>query len=196
MSESLYTAHSTGRNCDTTAPPPPYLWFQCGQNKWDVSGPCPVVPTQSPPFWGGGGEASAGPLSNNPQMTATAEKPRMAAQPKKGVVNLWWTNDLNEPPALAVRRWSSGTVAGWTGILRDVGRLAAHWPDLNAMGVLAKYLVKRATMGQHPSTLRGVVSALCMAEKLGCIPLTVQPVHWLMAQRAAAVTATPRPRQV
>ena len=51
-------------------------------------------------------------------------------------------------------------------------------------------------MGQQPGTLRGVISALRLVEKLGCIPPTVRPVHWLMARGAATTTAAPRPTQV
>ena len=43
------------------------------------------------------------------------------------VDSLWWGNYMGEPLALAVRRWSLGTVERWTAILRDVGRFAAHW---------------------------------------------------------------------
>ena len=110
--------------------------------------------------------------------------------------SLWWGNYTEEPLALAIRRWSPGTVERWTAILRDVGRFAAHWPELDAAGALSRYLVRRAAMGQQPGTLRGVISALRLAEKLGCIPPTVRPVHWLMARGAATTTAAPRPTQV
>ena len=103
---------------------------------------------------------------------------------------------MEEPLALAIRRWSPGTVERWTAILRDVGRFAAHWPELDAAGALSQYLVRRAAMGQQPGTLRGVISALRLAEKLGCIRPTVRPVHWLMARGAATTTAAPRPTQV
>ena len=112
------------------------------------------------------------------------------------VDSLWWGNYMEEPLALAIRRWSPGTVERWTAILRDVGRFAAHWPELDAAGALSRYLVRRAAMGQQPGTLRGVISALRRAEKLGCIPPTVRPVHWLMARGAATTTAAPRPTQV
>ena len=110
--------------------------------------------------------------------------------------SLWWGNYMEEPLALAIRRWSPGTVERWTAILRDVGRFAAHWPELDAAGALSQYLVRRAAMGQQPGTLRGVISALRLAEKLGCIRPTVRPVHWLMARGAATTTAAPRPTQV
>ena len=112
------------------------------------------------------------------------------------VDSLWWGNYMEEPLALAIRRWSPGTVERWTAILRDVGRFAAHWPELDAAGALSQYLVRRAAMGQQPRTLRGVISALRLAEKLGCIRPTVRPVHWLMARGAATTTAAPRPTQV
>ena len=38
------------------------------------------------------------------------------------VDSLWWGNYMEEPLALAIRRWSPGTVERWTAILRDVGR--------------------------------------------------------------------------
>ena len=103
---------------------------------------------------------------------------------------------MEEPLALAIRRWSPGTVERWTAILRDVGRFAAHWPELDAAGALSQYLDRRAAMGKQPGTLRGVISALRLAEKLGCIRPTVRPVHWLMARGAATTTAAPRPTQV
>ena len=103
---------------------------------------------------------------------------------------------MEEPLALAIRRWSPGTVERWTAILRDVGRFAAHWPELDAAGALSRYLVRRAAMGQQPGTLQGVISALRLAEKLGCIPPIVRPVHWLVARGAATTTAAPRPTQV
>ena len=110
--------------------------------------------------------------------------------------SLWWGNYKEEPLALAIRRWSPRTVERWTAILRDVGRFVAHWPELDAAGALSRYLVRRAAMAQQPGTLRGVISALCLAEKLGCKPPTVRPVHWLMARGAATTTAAPRPTQV
>ena len=103
---------------------------------------------------------------------------------------------MEEPLAPAIRRWSPGTVERWTAILRDVGRFATHWPELDAAGALSQYLVRRAAMGQQPGTLRGAISALRLAEKLGCIRPTVRPVHWLMARGAATTTAAPRPTQV
>ena len=42
-SQSLYTAHSTGRTYDATGPPP-YPCFRCGRNHWAVGGPCPAPP--------------------------------------------------------------------------------------------------------------------------------------------------------
>ena len=47
-SQSLYTAHSTGRTYDATGPPP-YPCFRCGRNHWAVGGPCPAPPAQAPP---------------------------------------------------------------------------------------------------------------------------------------------------
>ena len=54
-------------------------------------------------------------------------------------------------------------------------------------------------MPSHGFPSRGsqqAISALRLAEKLGCIPPTVRPVHWLMARGAATTTAAPRPTQV
>ena len=112
------------------------------------------------------------------------------------VDSLWWGNYMEEPS-----RWPSGggPLEPWSGGQQssgDVGRFAAHWPELDAAGALSQYLVRRAAMGQQPGTLRGVISALRLAEKLGCIRPTVRPVHWLMARGAATTTAAPRPTQV
>ena len=86
------------------------------------------------------------------------------------VSDLWWGDYLQQPLALAIRRWAEGNVIGWTGTLRDLGRFAAHWPDNEPHEALSRYLVQRAAMGQQPSTLRGVISAVRMAEKLRCVP--------------------------
>ena len=57
---------------------------------------------------------------------------------------------MEEPLALAIRRWSPGTVERWTAILRDVGRFAAHWPELDAAGALSS----------HQPTLRSLLVSL------------------------------------
>ena len=51
-------------------------------------------------------------------------------------------------------------------------------------------------MGQQPGTLRGVISAVRIAEKLCCIPPTVRPQQWLMAKGEGVVSAAPRPTHV
>ena len=59
-SQSLYTAHSTGRTYDATGPPPPYPCFRCGRNHWAVGGPCPAPPAPPPqPFPAGPAPAPA-----------------------------------------------------------------------------------------------------------------------------------------
>ena len=110
--------------------------------------------------------------------------------------DLWWADYLQHLLALAIRRWAEGTVIGWTGTLRDLGQFAAQWPDIEPHDALSKYLVQRAAMGQQRSTLRGVISAVTMVEKLRRIPPTVRPKHWLMAKGAGVVSAAPRPTQV
>ena len=84
--------------------------------------------------------------------------------------DLWWGDYLQQPLALAKRRWAEGTIIGWTGTLRDLGQFAAHWPDIEPHEALSRYLVQRAAMGQQPSTLRGVISAVRMAENPRRIP--------------------------
>ena len=98
-------------------------------------------------------------------------------------------------------RWPSGggPRVPWSGGPRSSGMWAGSrrtGPSQDAAGALSQYLVRRAAMGQQPGTLRGVISALRLAEKLGCIPPIVRPVHWLMARGAATTTAAPRPTQV
>ena len=112
------------------------------------------------------------------------------------VSHFWWGEYLQQPLALAIRRWAEGTVFGCTGALRDLARFAAHGPDIEPHEALSRYLVQRAAMGQQPSTLRGVISAVRMAEKLRCLPPTIRLEQWLMAKGAWVVSAAPRPTQV
>ena len=110
--------------------------------------------------------------------------------------DVWWVDYLQQPLALAIPRWAEGTLLAWTGMLRDLGRFVVHWPNTGPDQALSQYLVQRAAMGLQPSTLCRVILAVRMAEKLRCIPPTVRLEHWLMARRAAVISAAPRRTQV
>ena len=89
------------------------------------------------------------------------------------VSELWWPDYQDRPLALAIRRWAQGTILDWAGTLWDFGKFAAHWPELSPSDALSQCIVRGAAMGQQVGTIKGVISAVHMAEKLKCIPPTV-----------------------
>ena len=117
-SQSLYTAHSTGRTYEATAPPP-YPCFRCGCNHWALGGPCPAPPARHPlprlpgPFRPG--RPQCWPTAKGPSAHGGERPASEGSVDDKGggalnlryagpaVDSLCWGNYMEEPS-----RWPSG----------------------------------------------------------------------------------------
>ena len=167
--------------------------------------PVPGTAFPAPPALSGRAGPSAGQLLKGPVPTAASGPPTRGAPMTRGAARSTcdtrgrqWTAYGGAITRRSPSRWPSG---GGPRVPWSVGpRSSGMWAGSQHTGH------SWTQRGHCPSTSSGAppwASSLerCEAsyppsEKLGCIPPTVRPVHWLMARGAATTTAAPRPTQV
>ena len=205
---TIYTAHTTGRQCDASGPPP-YPCSICQGNHWSWQ-PClarranippqPQFPQQSQPQPqpqpSSSTDAPAGPKDDADDIGAnngTATQLRYLAM---SLDELTAGDVATEPCALAVRAWAEGTRRNWRRDLQRVGKTALMYGDHDTHSALAKHLTLLAAQGRQSATLRGVVSSVRMCDTLAIVGKVVTPLHWALCTVADRAYAHPPPKRI
>ena len=98
--------------------------------------------------------------------------------------------------ALALGRWAPSTVDSWAGLLRGLSVTATKYPEFTRAQVLAQHIRLLAAQGRKSVTIRGLLSAVRLCEKITLIPPTVSPIHWAMSAGADRIYEHPAPSPV
>ena len=98
--------------------------------------------------------------------------------------------------ALALGRWAPSTVDSWAGLLKGLSVTATKYPEFTKAQVLAQHIRLLAAQGRKSVTIRGLLSAVRLCEKIKLIPPTVSPIHWAMSAGADRIYEHPAPSPV
>ena len=202
--QTIYTAHTTGRQYDASGPPP-YPYSRCHGNHWSWQ-PCPAQQPGMPPQ----PQPQPQPQSQPQQWRKrTGRAKRHTGQPWRKVRH---SNPATPPShlpgcthsrgrgdrtgALVVKARAEGTTQNWRRDLQRVGRTLLIYSDLDAPSALAKHLTMVAAQGRQSATLRGIVSSVRICETLGIVDTVVTPLQWAICKAANRAYAHTPPRRM